>query len=67
VEGILDERWSEWFAGLQIRSEGAETILAGALPDQSALYGILDRARDLGLSVITVRRLPPDEPEQPQR
>jgi hypothetical protein len=58
VEGVLDERWSEWFQGLQVRSEGAETILAGTVPDQSALHGILDRVRDLGLTITTVRRLP---------
>jgi hypothetical protein len=63
VEGVLDERWSEWFQGMEIRSDGAETILAGTLPDQSALHGILNRVWDLGLSVITVRRLPLGEPD----
>jgi hypothetical protein len=64
VEGVLDARWSAWFAGLQIRSEGTETILAGTLPDQPALHGILDRVWDLGLTVIAVRRLPLGEPSE---
>jgi hypothetical protein len=33
-----DERWSEWFSGLQVTSIGSETILLGTLPDQSALH-----------------------------
>ena len=61
VEGVLDDRWSAWFEGLQIHNQGGETILSGTLPDQSALHGILDKVRDLGLSIIAVRRLPPEQ------
>jgi hypothetical protein len=61
VDGGLDERWSEWFGGLQVTSIGGETILFGMLPDQSALHGVLDHICRLGLSVIAVRRLPPEE------
>lgn len=56
MDGVLDGRWSEWFQGLQIDNQGGETILSGTLPDQPALHGILDKVRDLGLSIITVRR-----------
>jgi hypothetical protein len=66
VEGVLDGRWSEWFEGLQLQNQSGETILSGTLPDQPALHGILDKVRDLGLTIITVRRLPPEQPgEQP--
>jgi hypothetical protein len=61
VEGVLDGRWSEWFGGLQLRSDADQTVVSGTLPDQSALHGVLDRVRDLGLTVISVRRLPPEE------
>ena len=61
VESILHERWSDWFDGLQIEILGDATVLSGTLPDQSALHGILDRVRDLGLTVISLRRIPPDE------
>jgi hypothetical protein len=61
VEGVLDGRWSDWFQGLRIQNQGGETILTGTLPDQPALHGILDKIRDLGLSVITVRRIPLEE------
>ena len=67
IEGVLDELWSSWFEGLQIHNEGGETILSGTLPDQSALYGVLDKLRDLGLSVITVRRLSLEEQAEEER
>jgi hypothetical protein len=67
AEGVLDGSWSEWFEGLQIQREGGDTVLSGILPDQPALHGILDRVRDLGLSIIAVQRLPYVEPgEAPQ-
>lgn len=63
VESVLDGQWSEWFEGLQIDNQGGETLLSGTLLDQSALHGVLNKVRDLGLSVITVRRIPPEEDE----
>jgi hypothetical protein len=59
VDGVLDLGWSEWFEGLQVDGQGGETLLSGTLADQSALRGVLDKVCDLGLSIITVRRLPP--------
>lgn len=59
VEGVLEERWSDWFGGLTVLIEADQTILSGTLADQSALHGVLDRVRDMGLSVIDMRRLPP--------
>ena len=56
VAGQLDDRWSEWFGGLQIRRQGRETILSGAVRDQSTLRDVLDQLRDLGLVVVAVRR-----------
>jgi hypothetical protein len=58
VDSVLDALWSEWFGGLRIRHEEDETILSGELSDQSALHGLLDKVRDLGLSIISARRLP---------
>ena len=64
VEGVLDPRWSEWFEGLQVDGHDGETVLSGTLADQSALHGVLDKVCDLGLSIITVRRLTPGPIEQ---
>ncbi len=56
VKGHLDESWSAWFDGLTIthRATG-ETVLAGQLPDQAALHGVLIKVRDLGLALVAVQ------------
>lgn len=58
VDRVLDDLWSEWFEGLRIESEADSTIISGTLSDQSALHGVLDKLRDLDLSIISVRRVP---------
>jgi hypothetical protein len=60
VKGILDGRWAAWFEGLQISSDGEETVIAGPVADQAALQGLLTKVRDLGLFLISVRHLGPD-------
>ena len=56
IKGHLDQRWLRWFEDLDIslRPEG-ETIISGGM-DQSALHGVLNRIRDLGLELISVQR-----------
>jgi hypothetical protein len=58
VGGRLGTEWSDWFTGLRVTAEGAETLLAGTL-DQAALHGVLRRVRDLGLPLISVARIQP--------
>ena len=57
VCGALDPDWSDWFGGLAIthHADGV-TTLAGPVADQAALYGLLSRARDLGLTLLAVAR-----------
>jgi hypothetical protein len=63
VESVLDSRWATWFGGLHVEREGTQTVISGPLADQPALHGLLAKIRDLGLCLISVRRLDPDEPE----
>jgi len=68
AEGHLDEQWSEWLADLKVtHTEQSETILAGRIADQAALYGLITRLRDLGITLISVetRDSSTDQASQP--
>jgi hypothetical protein len=61
VDGVLGIGWSAWFDGLQVSSdEHGQTTIAGPVPDQAALHGLLAKVRDLGLELLEVRRTDPD-------
>ena len=56
VAGQIDERWSDWFEGLKITHPNCNaTVLSGEIKDQAALYGLIARLRDLGLSLLSVK------------
>ena len=62
VQGHLDERWCDWFSGLTITHEAnGDTRLTGQIPDQAALYGHLRKVRDLGMPLLSVNRLEPEQ------
>jgi hypothetical protein len=61
VEGILDGRWAAWSGGLQVQGAGAQTVISGLLAGQPGLHGLLDKIGALGLCLIPVLRLDPDE------
>ena len=58
LQGDLGDEWVDWFEGLCIKlEENGDTRLTGPMVDQAALYGLLRKARDLGLPPISVNRL----------
>jgi hypothetical protein len=58
IRGALDPSWSHWLGELDISSVEEDgvwlTTLVGEAPDSPALFGILDRIRDLNLTLISV-------------
>jgi hypothetical protein len=61
IQGHLHKSWSGWFDGMEVEHEVAEggiltTTLTGPLADQTALYGLLARMRDLSLDLIALKQ-----------
>ena len=60
LRGHVAQTWSRWFENLTISHEpDGTTMLEGPLVDQAALYGVIDRARDLGLILLAVAQIEP--------
>ena len=64
VQGCLDETWSTWFDGLEIRCQrDGSSLLSGPIVDQPALHGVLKKIRDLGLPLVALTQLNEDDLE----
>jgi hypothetical protein len=58
IKGHLGQAWSAWFEGLDLTNlPNGDAELVGELADQAALHGMLLKVRDLGLPLVSVRRL----------
>ena len=58
VSGHLDDRWSAWLGDLVIHlQENGTSLLVGPVVDQAALHGVINRIRDLGPPLLSVRRV----------
>ncbi len=57
VQGALHTDWQDWLDGFQISTKDGETTLCGFVVDQPALFGLLIKIRNLGLTVLSVERL----------
>lgn len=61
VNGRLSKRSAPWFEGMEIKADEfvipVQTTILGYMLDQAALYGLISRIRDLGLTLISVRRI----------
>jgi hypothetical protein len=61
LKGHLENRWATWFDGLTLTTcSDGNTLIHGPVVDQSALHGLLQRVRDLGVPLISVTRVEPD-------
>lgn len=57
VRGQISARWAEWLDGMAIAPAGedGETLLTGAIVDQAALLGLLQKLHNLGLRLVEMR------------
>jgi len=64
LRGHLDDQWTDWFGGLTITlEENGDTLLTGPVVDQAALFGLLKKVRDLGLPLVSIDCVEPDQPD----
>lgn len=62
VRGGLDPKWADCLGGMSISTDeqeeiGIVTTLFGQVPDQAALFGILNVLYDLHCSLLLVERV----------
>ncbi|WP_414635204.1 hypothetical protein [Arthrobacter ipis] len=63
IEGHLDSRWAAWFDALSLTNESdGTTVFRSQVADQSALYGLLQKVRDIGLPLLSVAQVEADKP-----
>jgi hypothetical protein len=66
IKGHLGRQWTDWFGGLSITLEdNGDTLLTGPVVDQAALHGLLRKVRDLGMPLLAVIQLQPDQANAP--
>ena len=67
LQGRLDDRWSAWFDGMTLSTgpdparDGVLTVLRGRVADQAALHGLLARLRDVGMPLVSITRVEPED------
>ena len=54
VRGRLSSRYECAFDGVTLLTRHGQTTLCADLVDQSQLYGLLNRLRDLGIELVSV-------------
>jgi hypothetical protein len=58
VRGHLGATMLRAFPALHAQARGKDTVLRGAVADQSALHGVLAQIEALGLELLELRNLP---------
>ena len=61
VRGRLDDRWSDWFNGMEVSTKpqptGAPVTTLTGTVDQTALRGIANKIWDLNLTLVSITPL----------
>ena len=61
IKGNLDPKWSSWFDGFLVTQIDGDSLLSGKVKDQAALHGLINKIRDLGLTLIFIKPLDLEE------
>ena len=62
VRGHLDLNWTDWFDGITLTHHSAgNTVMTGYFVDQAALFGLLNKVRDLGLQLVSANPIKPSQ------
>ena len=65
IKGHLGREWTDWFEGLTITlEEDGDTLLTGPVIDQAAFHGLLKKVRDLGIPLVSVSPVEPDQADK---
>jgi hypothetical protein len=55
VKGHLDESWSDWLEGLEVKLlDNGEMLSSGNIIDQTALMGVLNKLYNLNLVLLSL-------------
>jgi hypothetical protein len=58
VKGQLDESWSDWLEGMELKLlDNEKMILSGHIVDQAALMGLLSKLYRLNLTLLSLREV----------
>ena len=65
IKGHLGRQRMDWFEGLTITlEEDGDTLITGPVVDQSALHGLLKKVRDLGMPLLSVNAVDPNQADE---
>lgn len=60
LQGLVPKRRTNDFMGMTMTHDpNGYTVLRGFLADQSALHGVLNKIRDLNITLISVQQIDP--------
>jgi hypothetical protein len=54
LRGELGDQFEFLFAGMRMSRESGNTVLTGQVADQVQLTGIIDRAQEMGVELVSV-------------
>ena len=58
VKGQLDDSWSDWLEGLEVKLlDNGDMVLFGRIKDQAALMGVLNKLYRLNLALLSMNEI----------